>query len=271
MVLHGAYLGDASDPGQPLISARSIDLNADLGEHDGDRFAHDNAILNVVSSASIACGAHAGSVAVMRRTVAAACGRGVSIGAHPAYPDREGFGRRNSALSIADVGRSVVAQIQQLMDCCAGEGAKLGYVKPHGALYNRAVGDAELATELVQRIADLDDSLVILTLPDSALARAAIEAGMNVAREAFLDRAYMADGSLVPRSREGAVIHDTSLAARRALEMARDRRVTTVDGGRIEIDAESFCVHGDSRNALETVTEARHLLEAAGFSIAAFS
>ena len=271
MVPHGAYLGDALDPGQPLISARSIDLNADLGEHDGDGFAHDDAILDVVSSASIACGAHAGSLSVMRKTVASAYSKGVSIGAHPGYPDREGFGRRDTALSIAAIGDSIAAQIEKLGDCCNVEGARLVYVKPHGALYNRAANDDELATELVTRIAELDETLVILTLPESALGRMAAQNGIRVAREAFIDRAYMRDGRLVPRSQENAVIHDIETAARRAVEMARDRSVLAIDGEPIGIDAESLCVHGDSANALEAVTEARRQLEAAGFSIAPFA
>ncbi|MEO8575640.1 MAG: 5-oxoprolinase subunit PxpA [Gemmatimonadales bacterium] len=254
-----------------MIFTRSIDLNADLAEHDGDSFAHDDAILDVVSSASIACGAHAGSPVVMRQTIASAYTKGVSIGAHPGYPDREGFGRRESKLSITAIGDSVAAQIEQLLDCCAAEGAKLVYVKPHGALYNRAMKDAELSAELVKRIAAIDDSLIILTLPKSALARISIVMGLSIAREAFIDRAYLPDGKLVPRSESGAVIHEVDAAASRAVEMARDHRVMAIDGTEIGIDAQSFCVHGDSIHALQTVTEARRRLEAAGFSIETFA
>jgi len=254
-----------------LTSSRSIDLNADLGEHDGDGFAHDEAILDVVSSASIACGAHAGNPAVMRRTVVAAHSRGVSIGAHPGFPDREGFGRRESGLSISEIGDSVADQIEELAKCCLAEGARLGYVKPHGALYNRAVSDTGLAEEISQRIAMIDDSLIVLTLPHSALADAATRIGLEVAREAFIDRAYLPDGTLVPRSRDGAVIHDVHSSAARAVEMIRDGRVTAIDGSQIEIDAQSFCVHGDSVSALETVSEARRLIEAAGFSVKPFA
>ena len=254
-----------------MTPARSIDLNADLGEHDGDGFAHDDAILDVVSSASIACGAHAGTLAVMRRTVASAYAKGVSIGAHPGYPDRGGFGRRETSLSIAEIGDSMVAQVEKLAHCCNAEGARLVYVKLHGALYNRAVTDNALAAAIVRRIADLDETLVILTLPDSALARAANQRGIIAAREAFIDRAYMPDGRLVPRSQENAVIHDMEAAAKRAVVMARDRTVLAVDGSPIGIDAQSFCVHGDSANALETVSEARRQLEAADFSIAPFA
>ena len=254
-----------------MASIRSIDLNADLGEHDGDGFARDDAILDVVSSASVACGAHAGTPSVLRRTVASAYAKGVAIGAHPGFPDREGFGRRDSTLSVKDIGTSVAGQIALLMDSCAAERATVLYVKPHGALYNRSVADIELANELVERIREIDDSLVVLTLPNSALGAIAKQAGLSVAREAFIDRAYLTDGTLVPRTRDGAVIHDPTLAAMRAVTMVRSRRVSTIDGVDIEIDAESFCVHGDSLNALETVSEARRQLEEAGFSIAPFA
>ena len=254
-----------------MASIRSIDLNADLGEHDGDGFARDDAILDVVSSASIACAAHAGTPSVMRRTIASAYGKGVAIGAHPGFPDREGFGRRDSTLSIEDIGSSVADQIALLRVSCAEAGARLRYVTPHGALYNRSVADVQLANELVARIREIDDSLVVLTLPGSALAEAARQAGLPVAREAFIDRAYMSDGTLVPRTREGAVINDSSQAAMRAVKMVQSRRVTTIEGAEIDINAESFCVHGDSVNALETVSEARRQLEEAGFSIAPFA
>lgn len=206
-----------------------------------------------------------------RRTVASAHAKGVAIGAHPGFPDREGFGRRDSTLSVKDIAISVADQITLLMDSCAAEGATLRYVKPHGALYNRSVADIELANAIVERIREIDDSLVVLTLPKSALGEIAKQAGLSVAREAFIDRAYLTDGTLVPRTRDGAVIHDPTLAASRAVTMVRSRRVSTIDGVDIEIDAESFCVHGDSVNALETVSEARRQLEAAGFSIAPFA
>jgi len=254
-----------------LAPIRSIDLNADLGEHDGAGYPRDDAILDVVSSASVACGGHAGSLSVMRRTVASAYAKGVAIGAHPGFPDRDGFGRRDSTLSVKEIGASVADQIGVLRDSCAAEGARLLYVKPHGALYNRSVADVDVANELVERIRDIDDALVVLTLPASAFGEAAKHAGLSVAREAFIDRAYMSDGTLVPRTRDGAVIHDPGLAATRALTMVSTRRVTTIDGVEIGIDAESFCVHGDSVNALETVSEARRQLEAAGFSIAPFA
>lgn len=249
----------------------SIDLNADLGEHASDGFAGDFAMLGAVSSASIACGAHAGSPDVMRRTVAEAYEREVSIGAHPGYPDREGFGRRDAGLEISAIIASVAAQIELLAECCAAEGARMTYVKPHGALYNRAVRDAGLARLLAECIADFDGSLAVLALPHSMLLAAARSHGLKTVREAFIDRAYLDDGTLVPRATPGALIEDPAVAASRAVTMARGDPITSLDGSPITIEADSLCVHGDSANALETVRLARDALEKAGFSIRPFA
>jgi UPF0271 protein len=270
---HGAYLGDAFSIRQPatLTSTQSIDLNADIGEHDGDGYAADFALLEVVSSANIACGAHAGSTDVMRATIAAAYERGVSIGAHPSYPDREGFGRRELGLATPAIIHSFEAQMELLAEACAIEGAVLAYVKPHGALYNRAAKDADLAHRLAECIAGFDPSLTVLALAGSVLEQASRSQSLNVAREAFIDRAYLPDGTLVPRDQEGAVLHDSEITATRAVLMARDHEVTAIDGTVIRVDADSLCVHGDSRNAIETILLARGALEAAGFSIRAFA
>lgn len=248
----------------------SIDINADIGEHEGDGYARDAALLDVVSSASIACGAHAGSADVMRRTIAAALDRGVSIGAHPGYPDREGFGRRELGLGTDAIISSIHDQLDLMAECMAAEGTALAYVKPHGALYNRVATDDELARSVAACIARFDSGLVVLALAGGALERQAAREGLRVAREAFIDRAYMADGTLVPRSQSGAVIHDAAQAALRALEIARSHRVLAVDGTSVRIEASSLCVHGDSTGALLVVTEARQRLEDAGFRIAPF-
>ncbi|MDO8500242.1 MAG: 5-oxoprolinase subunit PxpA [Gemmatimonadaceae bacterium] len=253
---------------KPLIS---IDINADLGEHDGDGYAADEAILDVVSSASIACGAHAGSLEVMRRTVVAASERGVSIGAHPGYPDREGFGRRDLQLGPVEMAASIAAQIELLSRCCDEAGARLRYVKPHGALYNRAARDAELAKLLAGCVAQVSESLVVLTLPGSELEREATARGLAVAREAFIDRAYQSDGALVPRDQQGAVIEDPGIAAARAVEIVLDGRVRAMDGSVVAISAQSLCMHGDSRNALATVRLARSRLEESGIRILPFA
>jgi UPF0271 protein len=249
----------------------SIDLNADLGEHDGSGYATDLALLDVVSSASIACGAHAGSPDVMRSTVSAALERGVSIGAHPGYPDRQGFGRRELGMTVTDILDSFARQLDLIARCCTSEGARLGYVKPHGALYNRAVKDRELAHELAAHVAHFDESLAMLALAGSMLEQESRSSGLAVAREAFIDRAYLDDGTLVPRDREGAVIDDAVAAAARAVEMARGGAIATIDGTLIRIAADSLCVHGDSQNALPTIRLAKANLEAAGFAVRAFS
>ena len=249
----------------------SIDLNADLGEHDGNGFARDEAILDVVSSANIACGAHAGTADVMRMTIRSAYERGVSIGAHPSYDDREGFGRRELNQSAQAIIPTVLAQLDFIEDACAAEGAALRYVKPHGALYNRAAKDPELARLLCNAFARFDSRIVVLALAGSVLVEEAIQHDLQVAREAFMDRAYMRDGSLVPRDRPGSVIENDEEAAARAVQMATERSITTIDGLRIPIEADSLCAHGDSANAVKTVKLARHKLEARGFTIAPFA
>jgi UPF0271 protein len=194
----------------------------------------------------------------------------VAIGAHPSYPDREGFGRRELDLPVEGVLESVEAQIELLAECCAIEGARLSYVKAHGALYNRAARDPELARLLAECVARFDSSLTMLALAGSELEKESRLLGLGVAREAFIDRAYTSEGTLVPRDKPGAVIDDVEFAAARAVMMARDKRIVTIDHTLIEVDADSMCVHSDSRNALATVRAARTKLEQAGFSIASF-
>ncbi len=254
----------------PTTLIRSIDLNADLGEHDGDGGDADAAMLDVVSSASISCGAHAGSRAVMEMTVEAALERGVSIGAHPSYPDRAGFGREELNMRVDLIVESVREQIEELAEVCAAANATLSYVKPHGALYNRAARDAELATALIDCVMRIDPDLVILALAGSTMEDECRSAGLAVAREAFIDRAYMSDGTLVSRDRAGSVIHDAALAADRALEMALDGFVRAIDGTPLTITPDSLCVHGDSRNAIGVVSAARRRLEEEGFTITSF-
>lgn len=251
--------------------SRTVDLNADLGEHGGDGFAADEAILDLISSANIACAAHAGSPEVMRQTVRAAAERGVSVGAHPGYADRDGFGRRDLHIALPAIGESFVDQLAAIRDCCEREGTRLRYVKPHGALYNRAARDAELAAMLADLVSRFDPSLWVLSLPGSELGLAARTAGLAVAREAFIDRAVSSDGMLVPRSEPDAVIHDADVAASRAVRIAAEQIVESIDGKILKVEADSFCVHGDSENALEMVRLARARLEHAGFTIAAFA
>ena len=254
-----------------MTSIRSIDLNADLGEHDGDGAEADATLLDLVSSASIACGGHAGSPTVMEQTVRAAHERGVAIGAHPSYPDREGFGRKEIDMTAADIMQSVRQQIELLAECCRSIGARLMYVKPHGALYNRAARDLELAAHLARCVTDIDPRLTMLALFGSALEEQSRIAGLKVARESFIDRAYMSDGTLVPRDRSGAVISDASIAAGRAVEMVRYGAVRSFEGKRVSVSPDSLCVHSDNRNAAEIVKTTRRRLEEAGYTIAPFA
>src|SRR6478672_3172396 len=192
----------------------SIDLNADLGEYTGlDGAARDAAILDVVTSANIACGVHAGDRDVMQRTVEAAFSRGVAIGAHPSYPDREGFGRREMEMSRTALSDEIVSQVGALRECCDSAGARLQYVKPHGALYNVATREEGVARVIAEAVRRVDASLVLLCLFGSPMIVEGERAALIVATEGFPDRGYLADGTLVPRSREDAVLHDAKTVA----------------------------------------------------------
>ena len=248
-----------------------IDLNADLGEHDGNGYEGDQALLDIVSSASIACGEHAGSRAVMVETARRAAARGVSVGAHPSYPDREGFGRRELGLSPEAVATSVLRQIGIMAECCRDAAAELRYVKLHGALYNRAMSDAELADSIAGAVSREWAGLTILALPGSALSESARRARLNTAREAFIDRAYLSDGSLVPRTVEGAVIHDIGGAVSRVLQIVTEQSLTSIDGAEIPVEADSLCVHSDSANAGAMMSAVRAALIGKGFTIQAFA
>jgi len=204
-------------------------------------------------------------------TVAAAYEKGVAIGAHPGYPDRAGFGRRELDIGLGQIIASVEAQIELMAECCAVEGARLSYVKPHGALYNRAARDEDLARMLSAVIAKFDSSLIVLALADGILQREAHAQGLKVAREAFIDRSYREDGTLVPRGIEGAIIDNPSISAERAVRIAAGNELVTLGGTTLQITADSLCVHGDSRHALETVRAAREKLERAGIAILPFA
>jgi UPF0271 protein len=250
----------------------SIDLNADLGEYSGiSGAARDAAILDVVTSANIACGVHAGDRDVMQRTVDAAVSRDVTIGAHPSFPDREGFGRREMSIPAAELEDHVASQIDALSEVCVAAGVRLRYVKPHGALYNIGARDESVARIIAEAVRKTDSSLVLLGLYESPLISEGERAGLMVATEGFPDRGYLSVGSLVPRDRADAVLHDPKLVARRAVRMARDGYVESVDGARIEVRPDSLCIHGDNPRALELVKAARSALEAAKFIVAPFA
>lgn len=250
----------------------TIDLNADLGEGYGIyRLAQEPALLDLVTSANVACGAHAGDPMVMRQTVALALARGVSIGAHPGYPDREGFGRRELGATPAELAAMVITQVGALAAVCAAAGARLRYVKPHGALYNRLARDWPAAVAVAEAVRDVDPSLHLLGLDGSLMIRAAEDAGLRGVREAFVDRGYRPDGSLVPRSEPGALLDDPDLVADRALRMVAEHHVVAVDGTRCLLHADSLCTHGDGPNAAALVGAVRQRLEASGVTIASFA
>ncbi|MGH7651688.1 MAG: LamB/YcsF family protein [Gemmatimonadaceae bacterium] len=250
----------------------TIDLNADLGEAFGSsRIFEDAALLELVSSANIACGFHAGDASTMRDTVHAARIRGVTIGAHPSYPDIPGFGRREFGLPPKEIAFHVASQIRTLRDVCGAEGARLAYVKPHGALYNRAASDFDVAAAIVKAIREVETSLTLLGLADSEMARAAARAGIAFASEAFVDRAYRADGTLVPRGEPGAVIHDVKSAVQRAVMLVKGKTITADDQSELHISARSLCVHGDNPDAAAMLRTLRKRLEDSGVTIAPFA
>ncbi|HUQ19596.1 MAG TPA: 5-oxoprolinase subunit PxpA [Gemmatimonadaceae bacterium] len=251
---------------------RTIDLNADLGEYtETSEAAHDSAILDLVSSANIACGVHAGNSEVMQRTVEEAMQRGVAIGAHPSFPDRDGFGRREMVLPAYELRSIVIAQIEALAETCNRVGAKMRYVKPHGALYNIAARDAAVALVIAEAVRLADGSLVLLGMAGTPLVAEANSVGLKTAGEAFADRAYLPSGRLAPRDNEWAVLHDAKEVSKRAVIMASEGAVYAVDGSRLPVKADSICIHGDNPQALELVRETRLALEAAGFTISPFA
>ena len=250
----------------------TIDLNADLGEGFGNsRVSEDEALLDLVSSANIACGFHAGDATTIRDTVRAAASRGVAIGAHPSYPDIPRFGRRELGLSPKEIRFHVAYQLRTFHDICVAENAKLSYVKAHGALYNRAARDSAAATAIAQAIRDVNPSLVLLGLAGSEMARAAAQASLTFAAEAFADRAYRRDGTLVPRQEPGAVIHDVQIAVKRAITLVESSTLTADDGSVVGVVAQSLCVHGDNPDALPLLRELRTALERSGVRIAPFA
>lgn len=244
----------------------TIDLNADLGESCGA----DEELLRLVSSASIACGAHAGDEQTMRSAIRAALERGVSIGAHPGYPDREGFGRRETGATPAEIREAVLFQLDAFAVACLEAGAEFRHVKPHGALYNRAAVEPSAADSIARAVAGFDKSLIVLCMPGSQLWGAAAEAGLGTAAEAFIDRAYQTGTTLASRGAPGAVISVPVAAAARAERMVLEHLVDTVDGAVHEVHADSLCVHGDNPHAVALMRATRSRLEERGVIIAAF-
>jgi 5-oxoprolinase (ATP-hydrolysing) subunit A len=249
-----------------------IDLNADVGEGATDAALEaELALIPYLSSVNIACGGHAGDRETMSRTIEFASRHRVSVGAHPGYVDRESFGRRPLALSAAAVRALVAEQVSTLVEIASEQNVPVVHVKPHGALYNQAARDLDLALAVAQAVKSTSSALTLVGLAGSALLDAGRRLGIQVAAEAFVDRAYQADGSLVPRSHSGAVIDRPDVAARQALTIVRDRHVVAIDGSRVAIVADTLCLHGDTPGALANVAAVRRSLEAAGVDVAPFT
>lgn len=248
-----------------------MDLNSDLGESFGAwTMGDDAAMLDIVSSANVACGFHAGDAAGILATLKAAKARGVVVGAHVAYRDLAGFGRRNMDVASADLVADVIYQIGALQGLAQAAGTTVQYVKPHGALYNTIAQDKRQATDVIQAIKAINPSLVLMALAGSPLIGWAREAGLTVMAEAFADRAYMPDGALVSRREPGAVLHDPAHIAERMLQLVRHGTVQAVDGSQVRIAADSICVHGDSPGAVAMARVLRQRFEAEGVRIASF-
>lgn len=242
-----------------------IDLNSDLGESFGAyTLGMDEELMEYITSANVACGWHAGDPLVMQKTIRAAARNGVAVGAHPGYPDLMGFGRRDIKITPEEAYAYVLYQLGALEAFVRAENVKIQHVKLHGALYNQACKDEMLAKAICCAAQAFDPSLIVLAPFNSAFRSAAEKISQPFAGEFFADRAYMPDGSLVPRSQPGAVIHDAEEACRRVLQMARKGTVTCVDGTELYMRCVSVCVHGDNTEALETVKKIRMSLEADG-------
>ncbi len=250
----------------------AIDLNADLGEGFGIwRLGDDQAILDAVSSANIACGFHAGDPATIERTVRAAAARGVAVGAHVAYPDRVGFGRRDLDVSPDELYCDVLYQIGALDAFARAAGTRVSYVKPHGALYHRVCVDQARAEALARAMGDYDRSLVLLALPDALALSECERLGLGSVAEAYCDRAYLPDGRLADRRTPGSVLTDVAVVVERALRIALDNAVPSVDGSEVAVAAGSICLHGDTPGAAGIAREVRRGLELAGVRVAAFA
>ncbi|AOP54504.1 LamB/YcsF family protein [Brevibacterium aurantiacum] len=250
----------------------AIDLNSDLGENVPDRVVSDDAaMLDLVTSANVSCGFHAGSPEGIRETLAAATKGGVVIGAHPGYDDYEGFGRRPLDVPAATLQAQVEYQIGALLGLTAAVGGSVAYVKPHGGLYNAIVRDEAQAKVVVAAVKAVDPSLVFLGLAGSVANRVAAEAGLTVAAEAFADRSYNPDGSLVARTEPNAVLHDPQAVAARVLRLVQTGQVEAIDGSLVDVDAQSICFHGDSQGSIDMARAARELLESSDVRIAAFA
>jgi UPF0271 protein len=245
-----------------------IDINSDVGESFGAySIGHDAGLMRSITSANVAAGFHAGDPSVLRQTIRIAKKHGVAVGAHPGFPDLVGFGRRELTVSPAEAEDFVLYQVAAVAGVAAAEGVSLQHVKPHGALFNMAVHDAQLAAAIARAVAAFDKRLVLFGLPGSEILKAGRAAGLRVAAEVFADRAYEPDGTLASRKKPGTVIHDPEAVVARAVRMVTQKNVVAIDGSVVALEADTMCVHGDTPGSDDLAARIRAGLEKAGVEV----
>lgn len=247
---------------------KQLNLNSDLGESFGAwEMAGDSAMLNIVNSANVACGYHAGDPLVMINTVRLAKEKGVSIGAHPSFPDLQGFGRRKMDIPAKELEAMLIYQIGALDACARSEGVRVTHVKPHGALSNIACADRKVADAVARAVHRLDPSLILLAPAASQMVLAGRELGLTIVEEIFADRAYLDDGNLVPRSQPGAMVHGAEASLAHVIRMVEEQALISINGKRIPVTPQSICVHGDNAEAADVAQKVRDGLLAAGYTL----
>ena len=248
---------------------RLLNLNADLGESFGPwKMGSDGAMLGIVNSANVACGYHAGDPTVMLKTVALARDNGVSVGAHPGFPDLQGFGRRRMDIPADELEAMLIYQIGALDACARAQGLRVTHVKPHGALSNIACAERKVADAVARAVHRLDPALTLLAPAASQLVYAGRDQGLPVVEEIFADRAYLDDGNLVPRSQPGAMIHGAQASLEHVMRMVEESALISINGKRIPVNPQSICVHGDNADAVATAQAIHDGLLKAGFKLA---
>ena len=249
--------------------AKRLNLNADLGESFGPwKMGSDAAMLRIVNSANVACGYHAGDPPVMLKTVALARDGGVSVGAHPGFPDLQGFGRRRMDIPADELEAMLICQIGALDACARAQGLRVTHVKPHGALSNIACADRKVADVVARAVQRLDPTLILLAPAASQMVLAGRERGLPVVEEIFADRAYLDDGNLVPRSQPGAMVHGAEASLAHVMRMVEEQALVSINGKRIPVEPQSICVHGDNAEAVATAQALRDGLTRAGYLLA---
>ena len=247
-----------------------IDINSDVGESFGAyTIGHDAGLMRSITSANIAAGFHGGDPSVLRETIRQAKTHGVAVGAHPGFPDLVGFGRRELNVTPKEAEDFVLYQVAAVAGVAAAEGVAMQHVKPHGALFNMAVRNAELAAAIARGVAAFDRSLILFGLPGSEILNAGRQAGLRVAAEVFADRAYEPDGTLASRRKPGSVIHDADAVVARAVRMVKEKNVVAIDGSVVPLEADTICVHGDTPGSDQLAAKIRAGFEAAGVTVKA--